>query len=88
MCTSLGASPVAALTELLYALSAYGELNIPGSLLFVADHGEYKGHGVVDTLDAAVGVRVVGTGGNLIDAEAVVKGEGKVGAKLKSVVGK
>ena len=56
-------------------------LNIPVSLLFVADHGEHKGHGVVDTLDTAVGTRVVG-----IDAEAVVEGEGKFRAKLESVV--
>ena len=55
------------------------ELNIPASLLFIADHGEHKGHGVVGTLNTAVGERVVGTGGNLIDAEAVVEGEGKFG---------
>ena len=35
---------------------------------------EHEGHGVVD--------------GNLIDAEAVVEGEGKFGAKPESVVGK
>ena len=54
-------------------------------MLFVPDHGEHKGHGVVDTLDTAVGARVVETGGNLIDAEAVVEGEGKFGAKPESV---
>ena len=64
------------------------ELNIPGSLLFVADHGEHKGQGVVDTLDTAVGALVVGSGGNLIDAEAVVEGEGKFGANLESIRGK
>ena len=64
------------------------ELNIPISFLFVANHGEHKGHGVADTLDIAVGARVLGTGGNLIDAEAVVEGEGKFGEKLESVVGK
>ena len=64
------------------------ELNTPVSLLFVADHGEHKGHVVVDTLDTAVGARVVGTGGNLIDAEALVEGEGTFGAKLESVIGK
>ena len=57
-------------------------------MLFVADHGEHMGHGVVDTLDTAVGERVVGTGGSLIDAEAVVEGEGKFGANLETVVEK
>ena len=42
MCTSLGASPVAALTELLYALSTRGNL-IFQSLLFVAHIGEHEG---------------------------------------------
>ena len=64
------------------------ELNVPVSLLFVADHGEHEGHGVVDTFDTAVGARVVGAGGNLVGAEAVVEGEGKFGAKPESVVGK
>ena len=62
------------------------QLNIPVSLLFVADHGEHEGHGMVNTRDTAVGTRVVGTGGNLIDAEAVVEGEGEFGPKLESVV--
>ena len=52
------------------------ELNIPVILLFIADHGKHKGHGVVDTVDTAVGARVVRTGDNLIDAEAVEEGEG------------
>ena len=43
---------------------------------------------MVDTLDTAVGARVVGAGGNLINAEAVVEDEGKFGAELESVVGK
>ena len=43
---------------------------------------------MVDTLDTAVGARVVGTGGNLIDAAAVVDGEGKLGENVESVVGK
>ena len=64
------------------------ESNIPVSLLFVADHGGHKGHDVADTLDTAVGARVVGTGGSLIDAEAAVEGEGTFGAQLESVVGK
>ena len=64
------------------------ELNIPVRLLFVADHSEHEGHGVVDTLDAAVGARVVEAGGNLIDAKADVEGEGKFGTNLKFVVGK
>ena len=63
------------------------ELNIPVSLLFVADHGELEGHGVVGTLNTAVGALVVETGGNLIDDEAVVEGEGELRAKLESVVG-
>ena len=63
-------------------------MNIPVSSLFVADHGEHKGHSVIGTLDAAVGARLVGAGGNLINAEAVVEGEGKFGEKLESVVGK
>ena len=41
-----------------------------------------------DALDTAVGARVVGACGNLVDAEVVVEGEGKFGAKLESVVGK
>ena len=53
------------------------ELNIPVSSSFVADHGEHEGHGVVDALDTAVGARMVGTGGNRIDVEAVVEDEGK-----------
>ena len=43
---------------------------------------------MVDTLDTAVGARVVGAGDNLIDAQAVVEGEEKLGAKLEPVVGK
>ena len=69
------------------ALDAW-RLNIPVSLLFVADHGEHKSHGVVDTLDTAVGTRVVGAGGNLIETEAVVECKGNFGAKLESVYGK
>ena len=34
------------------------DLNITVILLFVADHGEHKGHGVVDALDTAAGARV------------------------------
>ena len=60
------------------------ELNIPVRLLFVDDHDEHEGYGVVDALDTAVGARVVGAGGNLIYAEAVVEGEGKLGAKPES----
>ena len=63
------------------------ELNIPVRLWFVADHGEHEGYGVVDALDTAVGARVVGAGGNLIDAEAVVEGEGRFGAKPSPFVG-
>ena len=40
---------------------------------------------VVDALNTAVGARVVGVGRNLVDAEAVVEGEGKFGAKPESV---
>ena len=47
------------------------QLNIPARLLFVADHGEHEGYGVADALDTAVGARVVGVGGSLIDAEEV-----------------
>ena len=43
---------------------------------------------VVDTLDTAVGARVVGTGGNLFDVAAVVEGEEKFGENLESVVAK
>ena len=38
------------------------ESDLSVSLLIVADHGEHEGHGVVDTLNTAVGARVVGTG--------------------------
>ena len=62
-------------------------LNAPVGLLFVADHGEHEGHGVVDALTTAIGVRVVGVGGHFIDAEAVVEGEGTFGEKLESFVG-
>ena len=61
------------------------ELNIPVRLLFVADHGEHEGYGVVDARDTAVGARVVGAGGNIFDAEAVVDGEGRFGTKPESV---
>ena len=47
------------------------QLNIPVRLLFVADHCEHEGYGVADALDTAVGARVVGAGGSLIDAEEV-----------------
>ena len=50
-------------------------LNIPVSLSFVTDYGEQKAHYVVDKLDTTVGARVVGTGDNLVDAEAIVEGE-------------
>ena len=61
------------------------ELKIPVRLLFVADHGEHEGYGVVDALDTAVGAQVVGADGDLIDAKAVVEGEGKFGAKPEFV---
>ena len=67
------------------------ELNISVCLLFFTEHGEHVDHGVVDVddaLDTAVRKRVVGAGGNFIDAEAVVDGEGKFGVKLESVLGK
>ena len=40
---------------------------------------------MVDALATAVGARMVGAGGNLIDAEAVVEGEGNFGATPESV---
>ena len=40
---------------------------------------------LLDALDTTVGARVVGAGGNIINAEAVVEGEGKFGAKPESV---
>ena len=43
---------------------------------------------MVDTLSTTVDARVVGAGGNIVDAEAVVEGEGKFGAEPASVVGK
>ena len=44
------------------------ELNIPVRLLFVAYDDEHEDYGVVDALHTAVGARVVGACGNLIDA--------------------
>ena len=64
------------------------DLNIPVGLLLVADHGEHEGHSVVGTLDTTVDARVAGADGNLVDAEAVVEGEGEFGANQESAVGK
>ena len=44
------------------------ELYVPIGLLFVSDHGEHEGHGVVDAFDAAVGARMVGACGYFVDA--------------------
>ena len=51
-------------------------LNIAVRFLFVADHGEHKSHSVVDTLDTAIGARVLGTCANCIVAEAFEEGKG------------
>ena len=40
---------------------------------------------MVGALDTAVGARMVGAGGNHIDTEVVVEGEGKFSAQLESV---
>ena len=42
---------------------------------------------MIEALDAAVSAGVVGAGGDLVNAEALVKSAGKVRSKLKSVVG-
>ena len=60
--------------------------HVPIGLLFVAEHGEHLGQGVVDALDAAVGAGVVGAGVDLVDPKAVVNGAGKLGSEVESVV--
>lgn len=45
------------------------QVYVPVCLLSVADHGEYLSHDVVNVLDSAVGARVVGARGDLVDAE-------------------
>ena len=62
-------------------------MNILVSLIFVASHGERMGRGVVDTLDTVVCAPVIGTDGNIVDAEAVEEGKRTFGANLESVVG-
>ena len=41
-------------------------------MLLVANHGEHLGQYMVDPLDAAVGVGVIGAGVDLADADGVV----------------
>ena len=64
------------------------ELLVPVGLLFVDHHGKHQGHRMIEALAAAVSAGVVGAGGYLVCAEALVEGAGKVRAKLKSIVGK
>lgn len=43
---------------------------------------------MVDALDAAAGAGMVGAGGNVVDAEALVGGARMFGAELEPIVGK
>ena len=58
------------------------ELLVPDGLLFVDHHGEHQGYRMIEALDAAVSAGVVGAGGDLVNAEALVEGAGKFRSAL------
>ena len=72
MRTSLGVKPVAAMTELLYANSTWGELHIPVILELVDHHCQHLGHRVIHTLHLAIAIWVVGAGGNFPNSKKLV----------------
>ena len=53
---------------------------IPVTLMFVADHGKYFCHGVVDTFDAAVATRGVGAYREFVYTDKFVNGCRRLGA--------
>ena len=60
---------------------------IPVLLLFVAAHGQHQNHGVVDSLYAAIGARVVRAGVDLVNVKSFVEGKGELRGKLYVVAG-
>ena len=71
--TSFGANPVATLTELLQLNSTCGTWTSRASCL-VDDHRQYLSHGVLDALDATIGVGVVRARRDFLHVEELVHG--------------
>ena len=63
------------------------ELLVPVGSLFTDQYGKHQSHRIIKALDATVSAGLIGAGGDLVNAEALVKSAGKVRSKLKSVVG-
>lgn len=61
--------------------------DIPVVLSLIDGDRENLCQGVIDTCGAAVSLRVVRTGGDLVDAQECVDGGGEFGGKLKSIIG-
>lgn len=59
---------------------------VPVVLHHVDAHGQHYGHGVVDSLDAAIGAGVVRGGVDLVNTNAFVEGVGGSGGKLQAVI--
>ena len=59
------------------------ELHVPVVLQFVDHHGKHQGHRIIEALDAAVSSGMVGAGGDLVNAEALVEGAGKFRAEFE-----
>ena len=59
-----------------------GSLHVRIGSLFAGPHGNNLGHRMIDVLDTAVGTGMVGAGGHLVHAEALVDGAGDLGANL------
>ena len=63
-----------------------GKVCIPVVLLFIADHGQHLGHGMVYVFDAAVPTRVVGACREFVYIHKFVDGRCTLCAELESVV--
>ena len=73
MWPSLGARPVAALTELLYVNEFdVRQMQIPTVLSFSDDHSQHLGHSVVHPLNASVTVGMIGACSKLAHAQRLI----------------
>lgn len=74
MCTSLGGTPVAALTNYCTKVPR-AERGWPSRPVFVDGHRDHLSHGLIDALDATVAVRVVGARRKVPHAWNIVHGK-------------
>ena len=78
----VGGEPCSSVDGVVVCALHVWELLVPDGLLFVDHHGEHQGYRMIEALDAAVSAGVVGAGGDLVNAEALVEGAGKFRSAL------